>query len=100
MESRLRINLSLINQFFVGKEDDLKGCKYRAVALLIAALLQRRQMSSKAFTFPIRNLNVDVGLHLKVDGPRETRDLQGTVDLRQMRTVSEAKVAVAHTPNC
>lgn len=54
----------------MGKEDDLKGREYRTVALLKAALLQRRQMSPKAFAFPIRNLNVDVGLHLKVDGPR------------------------------
>ncbi len=121
MEGCFRVYFSLINQLFVGKEDDFESRKYRTVALLIAPLLQWRQMPPspsvapsasidgrwymgrtrvKAFPFAVCELDVNVGLHFEVDRPRETRDLQWTVDLSQMRVVGEAKVAIANTSDC
>jgi hypothetical protein len=100
MEGCFRVYFSFVNQLFVGKEDDFESRKYRTVALLIAPLLQWRQMPPKAFPFAVRNLDVNVGLHFEIDRPWETRDLQWTVDLSQMRVVGEAKVAIANTSDC
>ena len=44
MEGCFRVYFSFVNQLFVGKEDDFESRKYRTVALLIAPLLQWRQM--------------------------------------------------------
>lgn len=57
-------------------------------------------MPPKAFPFAVGELDVNVGLHFEVDRPRETRNLQRTVDLSEIRVVGEAKIAVANTSDC